>query len=404
MTRRPVILAFCLIFFAVNVWGLYTFVTSKIGIANDFFQRWYGVRAFVLEGRDPYSPQISREVEQLVFGGPPSHDIALAQYPGDFVYPFPFALVIAPLVFFPYEVASALWIGLTGAAIVISFVLMADLFRWRLAPWLLIVAIVWVLTFYPASRGIFLGQPGTMVVCLELIALWALNRRLDLLAGIALGISTYKPQLGLLLLPALGLWALRFGRWHFVVSLIVTTLLMYGVSLVLLPAWPGEWWAQVSSYNGYTEIGAPVAIITGTYLPFLGRPGEILLTVALVGLVAWAWATLLWRRDMRYFNWTVALTLTVTHITLLRTATPHYVVFLVVLVFTFRELYRTGGPIPVLVSMAILTFGLWALFFMTLYVRFESPLMYLPLPLLALLLLLFMRNNWAENAPAGTGP
>src|SRR5258708_37027726 len=329
-TLRLAMFVLVLAFIAINTWILYTFLTSKYPGATDFFQRWRGAKGFWVEGRDPYSPEMTHQVELEEFGGPP--DPALDQYPGDFVYPFTFAVLIAPLTVLDYATASAIWLALIGTSVAISFILMLDLFNWRPAPWLLMIGVLWAITFYPAARGLFLGQPGTFVVCFELITIWALAKNHDTLAGILLGLTTYKPQLGILLIPFLLLWAARFGRWRFIMVFAAVSIALLAASFILLPSWFGDWIEQVNRYSGYTPNGSPVYGLANVYLPFLGKTGELLITIALAAFTLWTWVPVLWRRDMSGFYWTIALTFTVTHIILARTAKPHFVVFLFVLV------------------------------------------------------------------------
>lgn len=389
---------------ALNVWALYTYVTQPRYVgANDFYQRWQGAEAFWVEGRNPYSTAVSRQVELFLYGAPASTDPALDQYPGDFLYPFPTAILIAPLTVLPYDLASAIWMVLTGAAVALAFVLLADLFNWRPSSWLMMFGIVWAVTLYPAARGLFLGQPGVIVVCLEIVALWALAKQHDTLAGVVLAVSTYKPQLGILLIPFLVLWAIRFGRWRFLVSAGVTLAILLGLSFVLLPSWLGDWIAQASQYNGYTRIGSPVWVITQVYLPFLGRPGELVIDAALVLLMLWAWFGVLWKRDLTLYNWTIALTVTVTHLISVRTATPHFVVLLFVFAFYLRELNRSG-TLPVIIVMIAVTVFHWWLFLATVTNHIESPAVYLPLPFGALILLLTTQQRWRQTQPATARP
>ena len=104
---------------------------------------------------------------------------------------------------------------------------------------------------------------------------------------------------------------------------------------------------------------------------------------------------------MTLFEWTAALSLTVTHLILVRTATPHFVVFILVIVFYLRVLYRSSrnGKWLVMAAMVILTVGYWWLFLATLVGKFESPAVYLPLPIGSLLLLLLTRRRWQQLSP-----
>ncbi|MCZ7544113.1 MAG: hypothetical protein M5R40_11550 [Anaerolineae bacterium] len=90
----------------------------------------------------------------------------------------------------------------------------------------------------------------------------------------------------------------------------------------------------------------------------------------------------------------------------MRTATPHFVVFIIPLVFYFKVLTgadRRRGPWVVLLIEAALFVGMWALFLTTVQERFEHPIVYLPLPFGMLLLLLATRKLWRERAPQVVG-
>src|SRR5258708_29718359 len=196
-----------LVFIAFNAWALYTFVTSKYPGANDFYQRWRGARAFWVEGRDPYGQDVSRQVELDLYGHSYDPDPALDEYPGDFLYPFHMAVFLAPVAVLPFALASAIWFTLTASAIGLAFAVSINLFNWRPPLWLLLVGVGWAVTFYPSVRGGFLGQPGTLVVCLEILTLWASAKQHDTLAGVGLAASTIKPPLGVLIIPFLLMWS-----------------------------------------------------------------------------------------------------------------------------------------------------------------------------------------------------
>lgn len=404
MSRRLAVGLMAIIFLAFNVWAMYTFFTSKYPGANDFYQRWNGAYAFWQQHLNPYSKEVALQAEMFLYHDRASTDPALDQYPGDFLYPFHAVILLAPLTVMSYPLASAIWLVLTGASVALSFLLLADLFNWRRPIWLTTLGVAWAITFYPAARGLFLGQIGTVVVCLELMTIWALAKDRDILAGILLAISTVKPQIGFLIIPFLLLWALRMGRWRFLISFAVTFGLLMMASFILLSSWLGQWLAQASQYTGYTRIGSPVWVITNVYLPFLDGPGEVVIDALLVGLLLWTWWPLLRQPDSASFEWTAALTLTVTHLVAVRTATPHFVAFLIVLVFIFREItraYRRYGPWLVAALMIGLSVGLWGLFLTTLYgTRFEHPINYLPLPLGALIFLWLTRRRWTTTRSA----
>ncbi len=397
MMRRTGLTLMIGVFLLFDVWATYSFFTSKFPGANDFYSRYGGARAYWLDHLNPYGDEASLQIQVGIYRRPANPD----EDPGYFAYPFYTVFLVGPLSVLPYEWAEAIWLVLLETCLVAAFVLLADLFRWRPPQWLLLLGMAWTLAFYPATRGLFLGQPGVAVYFLEVLTIWALLKGRDTLAGTALALSTIKPQMGFLLVPFLLLWAMRTRRRYVVGSFGVVWGGLMLASFALQPSWFGDWLTQLRLYPEYTAIGSPVWVLTHVYLPFLAQPGEIGITLALIVLLMWAWWRVLWNQEANIFLWTVALTLTVTHLVALRTATPHFVVFVVVLVFYFRELmHRQHGALLVAGLMVVLAAGLWWLFLATVANRFEHPIMYLPLPFGSLILLWFTRRSWWQTSPA----
>jgi hypothetical protein len=50
------------VLFLAEVAAVRQFFASEVGGVADFHSRWYGARALLLEGRDPYSPEVTAEI------------------------------------------------------------------------------------------------------------------------------------------------------------------------------------------------------------------------------------------------------------------------------------------------------------------------------------------------------
>lgn len=380
-----------MVFFVGTVVVARNMLTEPYPGHNDFLSRWEGARSFWVDGLNPYGEQASLNIQKEIYGRPVEAD----EDPGYFAYPMYTALLVWLLVYMDYAWASAIWMVLLAACLLASLFLLLDLYRWRVKSWLLAILCIWVLLFYYSARGLILGQVGVVVYFLELVTLWALVKKQDGLAGVALAISTIKPQMGFLIVPFFLLWALRYRRWRFVVFFSGTMLLLLGISFVLLPSWLSDWLRQLGNYTSYTAFGSPVWIITNYYLG-LGNWAEIVVSglIALAMLVAWYW---LLRGHPEQFLWATALTLTVTHLIAPRTATPHYVVFIIPLMFYFAAIVkrnRRRGGLWVVLILAGLIILPWAHFLLTVIEQFEHASIYLPLPFAMFFLLWWTRKLW----------
>lgn len=359
---------------------------------NDFMSRWEGARSFFIDGLNPYGEEASLNIQQRIYGRP----VVDGEDPGYFAYPFYTALLVWPLVYVSYAWASAVWMVLLAGCMIVSLFLLFDLFRSWPSPILMSGWLLWVLGFYFTARGLILGQPGILVYFLEVVALWALAKDRDALAGIALAVSTLKPQMGFLIVPFLLLYGLAFRRWRFIAFFIGAMAFLLGMSFMLQPSWLGDWVAQLGLYPSYTALGSPVWIITSYYLG-LGNWAELAINAALVVFMLWGWYGVLVRHQRERVLWAVVLTLTVTHLIAPRTATPHYVVFIIPLVFYCvllqRANRRQGALLVGLILLALLVIP-WLHFIWTVDGEFEHPTLYLPLPFLSLALLWFLRRQW----------
>src|SRR5260221_7870908 len=143
-------------FLAALTWAFYTFITVKYPGANDFYQRWRGARAFWVEGRDPYGQDVSRQVEIDLYGHPYDPDPALDEYPGDFLYPFHAAVLLAPLAVLAFWLACPLWLTPTASANGLALLVRHDLFNRQLPVWLLLVGDRWRPPPFPSVARVIL--------------------------------------------------------------------------------------------------------------------------------------------------------------------------------------------------------------------------------------------------------
>lgn len=387
-TRQTILFALALtVLFTVMVVGTYYgFVTQAPG-ANDFYPRWRGAQLFWRDGVDPYSQAATEAIQRGMYGrlAFPEEDQVL------FVYPFYTVLLLLPLVWLPYGWVQAIWLVLIMFALVGGTLIILRLLAWRPPPWLLAATILWSLLYYSSARTIILGQfAGPIFLCL-MGCLLLLKQERDIGAGVLLALTTFKPQMIFLLIPALMLWGMGQRRWRFVVSFVAAMGVLVGVSFLLLPGWLIGFFDQLTSYTSYTVEGDPMVILTEEFVPWLGPVVGWLLRGLLVGWLLWAW----WRLpntavSSPHFLMILSITLVVSNLVVNRTATTNYVVLYLPLFWGLMWLSgRQWGNTAVLIFYLLSFIGMWALFIGTLEGNAEHSWMFLPLPFgLAIWLLL----------------
>lgn len=376
------------------------FARSSPG-GNDFLARWVAARAWVVDGLNPYDSQVSLRGQRLIYGRPA--DLSKGEDLAQFAYPLQSMVFFAPLGLLPFTEARAVWMTLLELGLPILAILGLNLAHWKMRPWRVAAIIAFSVFWYHGVRSIIVGQFAVINAVLMIGALIAVQRRRDVLAGCLLALSTAKPQMPVLLYPFILLWAAYARRWRLVASTLIASLALLLVSLALIPSWPFQWIEQLGPYTEYAASGPPVWIFAG-YFPSVSSWLNVVLSVALLGYLLWEWARSFGKPD-DWFQWTAALTIVITNLVALRTATTNYVVMLPGLILVLASIEDDWGTTGAWAGGAILFalgFGLWALFLVTVNGNLENRLMYFPLPVLTMAGLWLIRRKKAQ-AETSTG-
>jgi hypothetical protein len=379
----------------------YQFALESPG-GNDFLARWMGARFWVTEGISPYNPQVSLETQRIIYGRPAfleqGEDIA------HFVYPMPAMLFFAPFGIFQFPLARAIWMTILE----ISLPILA-LFGLRLSDWkprlpLVAAIVLFSIFWYHGLRSIIIGQFAVLEALLMIGALLAIHRGNDGLAGILLGLSIAKPQMPVLLIPLVLLWAWRADRRRIVFWTLGSIAAQVLFFLVLMPDWPIQWLRQLLEYPSYTSLGPPVSILAD-FVPMFSGVISACLTAALLLYMLWEWFVVMGKNE-RWFQWTAAMTIVITNLVAIRTATTNYVVMLPAMILIFADWtqrWKQAGERMSLAAMLLYLIGIWALFLTTLQEgNVEHPVVYLPLPFLLLVGLWWSRRRFSRLHTSST--
>lgn len=190
------------------------------GIPDDFVNVWAAGR-LVLEGQAPsvYDWPAHKAVEELALGRP---------FEGYFGWHYPpnFLFVAAALALLPYLGAYLLWLAVTFPVYLAAIRTIVG----ERSGYLLGAAFPGVLF------NAIVGQNGFLSAGLMGAGLVLLAER-PILAGLAFGVLTYKPQLGILIPVAL----IAGGYWRTIAAAATLTIAWSAISLAAfgLPTWQG---------------------------------------------------------------------------------------------------------------------------------------------------------------------
>ncbi len=266
---------------------------NDYSFGNDFYQVWLTSRELLRHRSDPYSPQITREIQIGLYGRPLD-----PPRPGDpidrriFPYPAFTDLLFWPAADFPFALLRIMVVGVLALLTIASVPLWARAFEWQLRPISLALILLFTLCSYPALEALYAAQLGLLVAFLLPAAMVALQRQRFLLAGILMAITTIKPQVTVLAIVYLLIWSVQEWRVRrrFFIGFFSTLLLLVGASLAVLPNWIQSWIHTILAYRHYNPLPLLTQVLTSLMGPRLAGPTTFALTTAsIVIAIALAW-------------------------------------------------------------------------------------------------------------------
>ncbi len=253
---------------------------------SDLFPRWLGARELLLNGRDPYSAEITREIQRGYYGRPiDSNRVTDPIDQQRFAYPLFVVFLLAPSIHLPFTVVKALFTLILFACAVGTVLLWIQFIGLKAGRDNIVACVLLTLAAIPYATGIQFQQLSVLVAFFLAAAAHALAARKFLFAGSLLAIATVKPQLAIYFIGCLLLWTgwrWRFRKW-LAISFLTVLIVLILASEVLLPRWPVEFLAAIPQYLRYTQATTGIHELFGR----VGGTIVLLLLAAVIALAAW---------------------------------------------------------------------------------------------------------------------
>jgi hypothetical protein len=240
--------------------SLREFVTERYSFSADFFTFWLATKEVWLEGGSPYSQKVTLQSQMGIYGRPAfPHEDQLA-----FAYPPYSLLVTLPTAWMDYPTAQAYWIAFN---IILLFIAL-----WYAFPRLPIWVAPLTLFFYPALRGVIIGQFAVTIGAFLIIAYGLFSNDQPLprlrwfLAGSMLAWVTIKPQLSVVLLFLFLLYAIRHRMWSVLTGFALSLIGLTAFFWLLIPGWVFQWFERVVEYSRYVNLSSQTQQIVSMFL------------------------------------------------------------------------------------------------------------------------------------------
>ena len=161
-----------------------------------------------------------------------------------------------------YILARAVWMTALELALIIMAFIAINLAGWKPPLWLQGVILLFSLIWYHAIRGIVNGN-AVIFIALMLTSIFLLMRDdKDRPAGFLLAITTIKPQLVVLLIPFIIVWALYQKRWTLIKWFFGTLAALVLIGIFLIPDWILQNLWEILKYPAYNPAGTLAAALS----------------------------------------------------------------------------------------------------------------------------------------------
>jgi hypothetical protein len=383
---------------ALLSWGNYRFAKENPG-GNDFLVHWMGTRSLLTEGLNPYSDEVAAKIQNMAYGRlakPGEHELRVA-YPLYSVIVFlPFALIAN------FSLARAVWMTVLEVSLILLTILSLRLARWKVNPFLLVFLFLFSIFWYHGLRPLINGNAVILVALLLAGAFLALRAGADELAGVLFAFSTIKPQVVVLVLVFVMIWAISNRRMRVAAWLVGTVFLLSISAALFIPDWIVYNLREVIRYPSYNPPGSLQAAFQVWWPAWGTRVGWALTAITvLILLIEW------WNNrhaDDRGFLWTVCLTLAAGQWTGIQTDPGNFIVLfpaLMLVLAILDERWKTRGRIMIVILLLVVFISIWVIFLNTVENTgqpVQSSIMFLPLPAFLLFTLYWVRW-WAVQPP-----
>jgi Glycosyltransferase family 87 len=284
-TRRPivggVIRALLIAFALIGIPHVRRVIFNPPAL-TDLYPVWFGSRELLLHHRNPYSREISQEIQRAFYGA----ELGSGAHPDQqccFAYPIYVALLLAPTV--KSDFASLL----LPALIFLMLLTVVNIVCWytvtRRDARDLVVVIPLVLISPPVIQGLELRQSAMLVAALLAMSALLADRGHLTFSGISLALATIKPQMCIVPIAWMLLWAANgwASRKKLAIGFAATMAVLVGAGELLLPGWISQFLAQLRVYRNFAGVS--------TLELLYGRGIGLALTAIFIGALVWV----MWR-------------------------------------------------------------------------------------------------------------
>lgn len=252
---------------------------------SDLYPRWLGARELFLHARNPYSAELTRDIQSGFYGR--AIDPSNPRDPKDpeaFAYPLYVVFLLLPSVHLAFKSVRIVFLSVLFVLTAVSPLLWMRALGLPFRRRVVLFAVLATMSSFPVVDGLHLEQLSLLVAALMAASLTALAEGHLLLAGALLAVSMIKPQLALLTTLVLSVWVL--GAWtarkRFAIGFAGVMITLLIGSELAMPGWFRFWVEQMQAYVAYVKPPLLKVLVGETVSLLLAA-----LAILFCGLISW---------------------------------------------------------------------------------------------------------------------
>lgn len=372
------------------VWGNYQFAKKNIGGAN-FLIQWIGIRSIITGGSSPYDDAVTAQIQQAV----KLESDYTAHSPSRFTAP-----IFSGILTFPFAIlenrilAHAFWLSAQLIALWLILLLGLRLTTWKPAWYLFLLFSLLTLLSYHVMVPWLDGGLAIWSALFLVLTLSAIHNNWNELGGVFLAFTAIKPQMVILVIVFILIWAAFQRRKYLILWFFITLILVSVIGSLLVPNWMQQYIKLLYNFPE-TFAGSTLAMLFKVSWPGLGIQLGWLVTVISAGVLLAEW-WLARRRDFRWLLWTACLTIVVSQWIGIPTTPDNLtglILPLILVASMLTEHWPRGGKWVATFMLLLIFAWEWVL----LYLDIASPQatvllnLLIPLPLISIIGLYWIR-------------
>lgn len=218
----------------VGLLALNIYLARVLPGGEQFFMRWSGARAYLVERIEPYSAAIADRIQNLAYG----RQAFSGEYPYVLNDPFYVVLFHIPLSLIPdFSIARGIWMFLSEAALVGLIFSFIRSLEWEPPLWLYITLMGFGIFGYYSLLALGSGAPSAIMVLLLYIILYSLRSFSDELAGALLFLVAYQWEVSALFFIFILIFVFANRRWKVLTGFGMSLAILLAISFLAYPGW-----------------------------------------------------------------------------------------------------------------------------------------------------------------------